>query len=634
MDATLALKAARKILRVRGLDDTATYDNFLDFAGLVSDVARDLTPKEKSQLGFDLKEWAENFRRMYDNFDKLVQSDPMMLYRPANQAAFEFHSSPAYIRYFRAGNRTSKTQSGYAEHYLIATGQHKWRKFSQPPSSTFIVAGLPFTTYAPGVFERKFLTGEDANPLSPMFPVGGKWFYHYDERQHTITLACPTCAQEGKAGTCPHPKSTIKLFSNENGWEVLQGAAYLMGHFDEHVDESFFAEARQRTKTVPGGCLIVTGTPLHGYEAWEHRLLTRVWEAGSPENRMDPDDVQSPPLVSLHQVDQYTAGLVPHSVIKMEQALMDEFEIDSRIYGRPAPLAKNPVFDRKILQQLRANARNPLRGALSLEVEKPFIAVTPDDKIVFRTDLEGEVRVWEKPDPDGVYICSVDTAAGLQDRTKDKTGDASCATVLKLGQSGLGITLEMVAQYHGWRTPYEYADLLFLLGTYYNSALMVIELTGGLGIAVMQRLRNDHVYWNLYREASDATHVEMRLDGRLGIDTNASTKPFMIASLKQFIKEGRIKIPCTATISELTAFEQENTGRGGVALSSPRFRGAGGAHDDRVMSLAIGTSTALTYTPLIAQFQGQLMRKVDKKMAGPDMLSVYSMLKEEKDVGI
>lgn len=52
------------------------------------------------------------------------------------------------------------------------------------------------------------------------------------------------------------------------------------------------------------------------------------------------------------------------------------------------------------------------------------------------------------------------------------------------------------------------------------------------------------------------------------------------------------------------------------------------------MSLAIGTSTALTYTPLIAQFQGQLMRKVDKKMAGPDMLSVYSMLKEEKDVGI
>jgi len=41
----------------------------------------------------------------------------------------------------------------------------------------------------------------------------------------------------------------------------------------------------------------------------------------------------------------------------------------------------------------------------------------------------------------------------------------------------------------------------------------------------------------------------------------------------------------------MTGFEQEKTEQGNT-----RYRGAGGAHDDRVMSIIIGVSTAVSYT--------------------------------------
>jgi hypothetical protein len=80
------------------------------------------------------------------------------------------------------------------------------------------------------------------------------------------------------------------------------------------------------------------------------------------------------------------------------------------------------------------------------------------------------------------------------------------------------------------------------------------------------------------------------LDSRFGVETNVRTKPFMVAALQQFIKDRAINVPCEATIGELVAFEQERSQTG----LTTRYRGAGGSHDDRVMSLVIGASVALS----------------------------------------
>ena len=168
---------------------------------------------------------------------------------------------------------------------------------SHDPNNTFIV-GLDFNKYQQAVFGAKFLYGEVDNPLSPMFPEGGKWFHHYDKKSHTVYVACAECAEKGRALQCPghHPKSTCRLYSDERGWEALSGFTGRLGHFDEHVsDTKTFDEAIQRLMTADEASFIVTGTPLHGEESWETTLLANVAQGPAEQNRLIPTDPHSPP---------------------------------------------------------------------------------------------------------------------------------------------------------------------------------------------------------------------------------------------------------------------------------------------------------------------------------------------------
>jgi phage terminase large subunit-like protein len=619
-----ALKRGAEILRIAGVRDAPPVKSFLDYGALVAYAARNLPERDKQAIP-QFREWAEKWREMYDRFDQLVAADPLMLYQPANKAVEEFHRSSAYVRYMRMPNRTGKTQGGVAEHYFVTTGQHPYRWFPKPPLSTFIIAGLPFSTYASGVFEKKFISGEDANPLSPAFPVGGKWFNHYDERKYLITLACPECAEAGKAGSCSHSKSTIKLFSNEQGWEVLQGMAFALGHFDEHVSEDFYIEGRQRTKTVPGGCLILTATPLQGEEAWEQTKIARLVD-DPVANRVDLDDPKSPPFASLHQISRYDAGLEPAWKIKSEEAQLDEFEAQARIYGKPAPLAKNPVFDRKILQEMRKACKTPSLVRLDLPSDVTLMNVQPDVGLTAVPDHGSLLRVWKAPEPGETYICSVDTAAGLS-QDKDR-GDNSCASILRVFQKPMGVGLELVAQFHGKITLLDYADEVMKLAIWYNSALCVVELTGGYGVAVVMRLK-EHAYWNMYRPVVDKAAVGMNLDPKLGIDTSPQSKPFMVSSLQYLIKNHSLLVYDTATIGELVAFTQETEGAGGSKLMQPRYRGAGGAHDDRVMSLAIASAVAISDQRILYAVQFAANQKPASTVS-PVMKEVFAELEAER----
>jgi hypothetical protein len=625
MTASEVIRISEVILRYTKMPVPPTR-TFLEYCHYVGDAAKALTAAQRASIP-NFIDWVKAFRKLYDNFDVALAADPMMAYQPANRAAKEFHESSAYVRYFMAGNRASKTQSGYAEHYLVTTGQHKFRQFPYPPASTFII-GVNFSQYAGAVFEKKFLSGEDDNPLSPMFPVGGKWFYHYDERKHLLQLACPVCAEAGKAGSCPHPKSSVRLFSDEGGWEVLQGAQYLLGHFDEHVAEGFFNEARQRTKTVTGGCLIVTGTPLHGTEAWEIRRLYKRFLNGVPANLYDPNNPDSGLFVSVHQIDQFEAGLVPHDRIRADMADMDQFTIDARIYGKPAPLADNPVFDLKKLQEIAKGVKDPIRGNLVCDID--LEKIKPSDTVTFTQADDGPLRIWQNPQPGEVYICAVDTASGLRREEGHRKGDASCASVLRVYQEGTKLKLDMVAQWHGWINPFQYAEDVMRLCVYYNSALCVVELTGGLGLSVVLKLKDEFAYWNLYRERADLSAVNYNLDPRFGVDTNASTKPFMVSALQLLIREMRISVPCAATIQELTAFEQEVSSSGGQALSTPRYRGAKGSPDDRSMSLAIAASVALSYPLLLdaVVMKEDTKRQDELKKMDPFWQEMYKEFKD------
>lgn len=510
-----------------------------------------------------------------------------MLYMPKNRASRAFHSSNAFIRYYRAGNRTSKTQSGYTEHYWVLTGQHPYRDFPPPPNSTFILPGLTFSQYEGKVFEKKMFNGEEDNPLSPMFPEDGKWFNHYNGKTHTLTIACRECAEAGKAQSCPsyHMKSQLTLLSPEHGVRSLEAFVARLAHIDEHVEFEYFNAIKQRLASADKSALIITATPLHGPESWENRVLVKEFVEGPADLNKDEHGT---PIVELFEIDQFDAGIVPHWKIRRDMRGYDEFEIQARVYGKPASLAKNPVFDRKKLGEWSKRCTRP--KLYTLQVDKALEEMGPGD---VRLNEEQPVdsrsftglRLWEAPVPNATYVIAVDAAGGLAPGTYHRAGDASCASVLKVERRGNKFGATLVAQFWGWMNPYDYGEEVLKVAMHYNEALVVVELTGGHGRGVVDRLKKLY-YWNIYRDQK-VDDITGNVDPRLGIDTNQSSKPTMVAALQYLVKEELVAIPCADTIREMVAFEQEMETGSGSRLMTPRYRGVG-EKDDRVMSMCIG----------------------------------------------
>ena len=594
--AQQALTFSYKLCESRGLKEPAKIkvDNFLEYSGLVLDICRDLTSAEREVFGKHLEDFLRAFLTLRDDFEAIRQADPMVCYKPKHHVAEAFHRSNAFVRYFRAGNRTSKTQSGYAEHYMVCTGQTRFRDYGPHQGQlTFIISGLPYTIYAQRVFEAKFIAGEPDNELSPMFPEGGKWFNHYDSRTRTITIACPDCAEMGKAGSCKHQnRSRILLVSSELGVSNIEAFKSILCHIDEHVPDDFFPAAMQRIVDTPKSGMIVTATPYSGLGTWEEEKLTSKAEGPAELNLSDPDDKSSPKFCELFQIDQFAAGIALHSQIKRNMQSLDDFEIEARVYGRPAALAKHPVFDRFKLAELRKRASEPRH--YSLTASKPLTEVEGGDDIKFVSEAITEpktwtgVRVWEKPQRNAWYVAGIDTAAGLV------KGDASVCTILKVKRVGMRIALQMVAQFWGHIGTFDYGRECFKLCAKYNDALAVIETTGGFGDAVMQVMKDELAYWSIFRDRSTVLQAQHALDGRLGVDTNKNTKPLMVSSAQQFLNDDCLEIPCTDTIEEMARYEQEMTGVGGAKLQTPRFAGAGGSKDDRVMSVCMAAGVVVT----------------------------------------
>lgn len=566
--------------------------NFLQYAEFVRDIIlHQLSNTQRKNIPW-LKDFVEGWARLYGDFEAQVRSDPGMLYVPKSKSTLEYHQSSAFIRYYCSGNGCGKTTSGYIEDYWAVTGTHPHRNLVRP-LDVGVICGHSFKDYAPKVFETKLIRGEGNNPLSPLFPEGGKWFNHYDNRKHILTIACPDCAEKGTPQSCSHEKRHIYLFSVETTLKERVMESFQAGvmHFDETTPEPFFKAALQRMRTQPGAFVQITATPLAGMDAWEERLIKAKAEGNPEENRVIKDDPDSQMFASVHYNTQYTAGIMTKEEIERSSVNYDEFEYKVRVMGEVSPLAKNPVFDRKRLEVLNKSSETPRYGSLVCSI--PLHDLTTEAHVLDFVETKPQktqqftgVRIWEEPKPDVQYIAGCDSAAGLTER------DASCCNIYRMELVGLRPTLVQVAQVYGWLHTHDYADEIFKLCTYYNDALAVIELTGGLGRAVLLRLKKDLMYWNIYRDnaGTKSEMAEFHEEARMGVDTNVATKPMMIAITQQMLKDGQLILKDKETISEMVAYEQERSDSGKTTL----YRGASGSRDDRVMSTVIACAVALS----------------------------------------
>ena len=165
----------------------------------------------------------------------------------------------------------------------------------------------------------------------------------------------------------------------------------------------------------------------------------------------------------------------------------------------------------------------------------------------------GRLQVWFPPTKQWQYIIGVDAAGGGTE------GDYACAQVTQR-ETGL-----QCAELHGHFPPFELARRLVELGRRYGNALLAVERNNH-GFGVLAHLK-DLEYDNLFVQ-----------NGQEGWLTSVVTRPAMIENLAAMLIEQPGLFHSPKLLAEMKTFVRHSDGHGAAAE---------GAHDDRVMAMAI-----------------------------------------------
>lgn len=181
----------------------------------------------------------------------------------------------------------------------------------------------------------------------------------------------------------------------------------------------------------------------------------------------------------------------------------------------------------------------------------------------------GQLRVYQEPQNNGLYVLGVDVGEGLAE------SDPSVIQVLKVPE------MQQVAVFQDRVKPDDLAYVTYDLGKLYNTALAAVENTGP-GIATNLKLRDSLHYPLLYqRESFDSD--QRKYVKKVGWSTNRGSKPIMITGLRGGIDDDLLVLRDIETLNELLHYVLRKDGTMGAQQ---------GKHDDLVMALAIAIQGA------------------------------------------
>lgn len=182
-----------------------------------------------------------------------------------------------------------------------------------------------------------------------------------------------------------------------------------------------------------------------------------------------------------------------------------------------------------------------------------YDAVATKDPAETHRRGQGDVWIWNQPEPGNTYIMASDVARGDGD-------DFSTFQIYEATK------MEQVAEYKGKMPPAEFGNLLYTYGSMFNDALLVIE-RDSYGWTAMQRVI-DRNYPNLLYTSNDLKLVEIDRDKAFGkdkkmnpgLDTNRNTRGLIISTLQRFMRKKWIHCKSSRFTEELQTFIWKNKG--------------------------------------------------------------------------
>lgn len=159
--------------------------------------------------------------------------------------------------------------------------------------------------------------------------------------------------------------------------------------------------------------------------------------------------------------------------------------------------------------------------------------------------------VWKYPETyDQKFIFGIDVASGVAE-------DYSTISVINM------LTKEMYAEYRGKIAPEDFADTIFEFTKIYNEPYICIDLTGGYGVPVAQKLINIYEYKNMHYTEIKDRYIKDRLENegnndlRPGIIIGKNRLEILDAMSRGFRRD-EIIVRSSRLIEELKGFKDVN----------------------------------------------------------------------------
>jgi hypothetical protein len=236
----------------------------------------------------------------------------------------------------------------------------------------------------------------------------------------------------------------------------------------------------------------------------------------------------------------------------------------------------DPAFTEEEIAYVRGTACAPtLRGHFDLIDGHPVVS----------PNRNGALWVWEKPIPGHRYYIGADAATGIEE------GDFASYAILD------GTTGHFVARFAERIHPEALARQLWCAGTLYNTAKINVELTGNLGRAVMQKLRDDYRYWNLYGDKRKDDKLPSAGGGMPrsgGWETNTATRRLLFDQFRIALREG-IK----GNIGGIEVYDPDLIDQMDLATLTEAAKSweVTSGHDDILMATMLANITCVQYPP-------------------------------------
>lgn len=183
----------------------------------------------------------------------------------------------------------------------------------------------------------------------------------------------------------------------------------------------------------------------------------------------------------------------------------------------------------------------------------------------FRPDElpDDDERKWTKDDydrrilaPDGRYVVGCDPMSG----ELTESGDQAFHAIQVINHR----TREQVAEYHSRVDPDLLALEVYYAALYWNKALVAIEITGGYGLSIKNKLARDFNYPFIYRRKPRESRFEFKeKKDYYGWDTNAATIVELRDMARQILRTMPEVIRSRELVLEMTTYRQDERGRMG-----------------------------------------------------------------------